>query len=137
MIGLDSNILLRFVLQDDERQFAMANDVIASCSSKQPGYVNLVVLCEVVWFLTKQAKLDRVFVAEIFAGLLQTTDLKFERPDIVARALEDVRVLGSGFADRIIALINLEDGCVHTVTFDRKAGRTVGFRPVDPAQTSS
>src|SRR5687767_5046938 len=87
MHGLDSNVLLRFVLQDGPRQFETARRLLAGCTREEPAYINLMVLCESVWVLTTGAKRNRADIAGMISLLLETPEIRFEREDIVRAAL--------------------------------------------------
>ena len=124
MRGLDSNVLLRFVLQDEPEQFKIASDFLAGCSPLEPAFVNLIVLCEFVWVLRSGWKLDRVEIADAVEALLDLPQVKFEREDLVMLALASYRAGAADLSDVLIGLVNIAAGCSATYTFDRKAARS-------------
>jgi predicted nucleic-acid-binding protein len=129
MIGVDSNILLRAIAADDPVQKVKATRFLAEeCTKSDPGFVNLVVLSELVWTLDKGYGYDREQIADVIEALVTTTELAVERRDDVVSALARYREVNVGFADILIATVNSRHGCSETVTFDRKAAKLDGFR---------
>ena len=128
MHGLDSNVLLRFLLQDDPKQFEAARRLLAKCTREEPAYVNVIVLCELVWVLAAGAKRSRGEIAEMIRLLLETPEIRFEREDIVRAAIPPYEGGNADLADILIGLLNRTAGCASTHTFDREASRTGGLR---------
>jgi predicted nucleic-acid-binding protein len=128
VIGVDTNILVRFFVQDDPPQSARALRFIASRSSDDPGFVGHIVLCELVWVLEYSYRLPRERIFEALELIMLSEQLKVAEPqqDVWA-ALHEYQA-GADFADALIASTNLRLGCEHTVTFDRKAARRPGFQ---------
>jgi predicted nucleic-acid-binding protein len=128
MIGIDTNVIVRLIVNDDERQSRAAERFIREHgSSGTPCYVSNMTLIETVWVLETVYGFDRSRVAEALAGLLDAEQLEFDAPIDVAAAVEDFRKGSAEFADCLIGRINLVAGCSHTVTFDRKAAKLTGF----------
>lgn len=129
MIGIDSNILLRAITGDDPAQQKRAVKCLKEeCTKAEPGFVNLIVLGELVWTLDRGYHYDRTQIADVIEALITTTELIVERQDDVAQALSLYRRSGTGFADILIATVNMRQGCTATATFDRKAAKLEGFR---------
>lgn len=130
MTGVDTNVLIRYLVQDDPDQARKATRFIANeCSSDDPGLINRIVLCEVVWVLETAYGYPRDQVAVVLEKILRATQLRIEdHPEAWAsfREYQD----GADFADAFIAAINRRLGCDRTVTFDRRAGRRPGFAPL-------
>ena len=127
MIGIDTNVLVRYLVQDDPEQAARATRfIVHGCSSDEPCLINRVVLCELVWVLEGAYRYGRGKVSEALEGILRTAQLKVEDHQEAWTALRQYRA-GSDFADALIAVVNQREGCEHTVTFDRKAARLAGF----------
>lgn len=128
MTGLDTNVILRFLIDDDPVQSRMARDVFTEFSEEEPGFVSLVVLAELSWVLVKSYRFDRNGVAEVIDDLLSSTQLTVEKADIVHRAL-DVFQAGKavGFPDALIAEVCRDAGASRTLTFDRGAAAEGGM----------
>ena len=128
MKGIDTNILVRFLIQDDLAQLRVASKFIENdCSEQEPGFVNQIVLAELVWVLERGYKLDRSAVVAAVEALLLARQLSIEHPEDVRAAIRDY-MKGEDFADGLIAAWNSRLGCEYTATFDRRAARRSGFR---------
>lgn len=128
MKGIDTNILVRFLIQDDLAQLRVASKFIENdCSEQEPGFVNQIVLAELVWVLERGYKLDRSAVVAALEALLLARQLSIEHPEDVRAAIRDY-MNGEDFADGLIAAWNVRLGCEYTATFDRRAARRSGFR---------
>ncbi len=133
MIGLDTNVLVRFLMQDDPEQGAAATALMSALTETAPGFVCREVLVELVWVLERGHRLPRATVARALDGLLESRDLVVEAADRVALATDRYRKGGAGFADQMIALAGLAAGCVEIATFDRKAAHLPGMSVVGAA----
>ena len=123
MIGLDTNVLVRYLMQDDARQSAKASALMESLSAEQPRFVSLTALIELVWVLSSAYAHKRAEVATVLDTLLRSAALRIERSELAWRAL---KLFGSGsvdFADCLIAISCSANGCTRTMTFDRSAAR--------------
>ncbi|KAA2242274.1 PIN domain-containing protein [Salinarimonas soli] len=128
MIGIDTNLLIRFILQDDPVWSEPAARFLETeLSPERPGYVNVVVLAELAWSVRKASGFDRERMAAMIEGLLTSDSLVLERSDIVARALNRYRISSVGFADCLIAELNAEVGAAPTVSIDKEAVKTGMF----------
>jgi predicted nucleic-acid-binding protein len=120
--------LVRFLIRDDLVQLRAASRFIENeCSEQEPGFVNQIVLAELVWVLERGYKLDRSAVVAALNALLLARQLTIEHSEDVVAAIGDYRN-GADFADSIIAAWNARVGCEYTATFDRGAARRNGFR---------
>ena len=128
MIALDTNVLVRFLVQDDPLQAEMATKVIDQLTDDAQGFVSREVLIKLVWVLERAYRLGRAEIAVALDGLLSATELDIEGSDEVAPALELYRNDGFGFADLMIAAAAQRAGASDLVTFDRKAARLPGVR---------
>jgi len=126
--GLDTNVLVRFLVQDDPDQARAAQAVIAELTETAPGFVCREVLVELVWVLERAYGLSRPDIAQALDGLLEARELRVEGADRAAIAIDRYRKGGPGFADQMIALAGQQAGCRATVTFDRKAAGLPGMR---------
>lgn len=128
MIGLDTNVLVRFLMRDDAGQTAAAEAVMAGLTEEAPGFVSREALIELVWVLQRVYHLTRHDVADTVEGLLDARELRIEAADRAAVAADRLRRGGAGFADQMVALAGGAAGCRETVTFDRKAAGIPGMR---------
>ena len=136
MIGLDSNVLLRAVLDDDEVWSAPAEAFIGThCTQERPGYINVLVLAEICWVLRRRPEFNRVNLADFVQGLLDADNIVIAEQDSVTNALSDFRRGGAGFVDYLIAELNARAGATPTYTIDRDAVRSDAFEviPQEPA----
>jgi len=128
VIGLDTNLLLRSILDDDREQFLRATKYIAAhCSAAEPGFVNRIVVCELAWTLERSYRISRETIADAMAGLLASVDLTIEDAEEIRGLLPAYRAGTVGFVDLLLARLNLRQGCSATAAFDRKAARIEGF----------
>jgi predicted nucleic-acid-binding protein len=124
MIGIDTNVLVRYITADEPKQFNLARNLLEKqCSKENPGVVNLIVLCELVWVLRGAYKTDKRTLVAVLRKILGTAELSVETPDMAWAALDDFEKGNADFSDYLIAHKNKELGCTHTVTFDKKAGK--------------
>ena len=128
MIALDTNVLVRFLVQDDVEQAKIAGILIDQLTDAAPGLISREVLVELVWVLERAYGYERADIAAAFDGLLSATELLIEDADDIGPALELYRNDGFGFADVMIAAAARRAGAVELVTFDRKAARLPGVR---------
>jgi len=122
VIGLDTNVLVRYLTQDDPEQAAVATRVIETeVSRDSPGFISLVVLVECVWVLRRLYRADVAEICEIVDGLLGSPTIVVEKRSVVARALAMTRKRAGSFPDALIAATALDAGCDRVLTFDRGA----------------
>ncbi|MBN9077593.1 MAG: hypothetical protein BGN87_11075 [Rhizobiales bacterium 65-79] len=125
MIGVDTNILLRFYVADDSAQHAAAAAFFAARSERSPAYISLVVLVEFVWSLRRTYGYGWDGIHALLGALTTARDIRLERQDIVTDALSLAIEANSGLVDNIVALANKADGCTSTMTFDKAAVRHI------------
>lgn len=123
MIGLDTNVIVRFLTGDDPVQSPQALEVFRGLTPEQPGFIPLVVAVETAWVLSASYKLSSTGVLDAIEGLLNADDLVIEQEGVVRAALSAARA-GLGFADAVVLSSALVAGCAQVVTFDRKAAAT-------------
>jgi predicted nucleic-acid-binding protein len=121
MIGLDTNVLVRFLTHDDSTQTAVVTKLLASLSPDSPGYVSLVVLVELIWVLDSFYRFKRNEIGDVIETLLRAREIVLEHPEIVEQALRKFKTGNADFADFIIDRAAHAAGCDYTLTFDRKA----------------
>ncbi len=126
MIALDTNVLVRFLTQDDAAQALAASEVMTGLTVDAPGFVCREVMIELVWVLERAYGHGRGQVAAAIEGLLAAVELEVEAADDVGSALYRYRDEGFGFADLMIAAAARRAGAHFLVTFDRKAAQMAG-----------
>jgi predicted nucleic-acid-binding protein len=126
--GLDTNVLVRYLAQDEPRQAALASHFIErKCSADSPGYISHIVLCELAWVLESNYHQGREELSAIIERLLLVSQFEIADAEVVWRALADYRRSNADFADHLLGRINQFNGCDSTLTFDKKASRQPGF----------
>ena len=129
MIGLDTNVVVRHLAQDDQIQSARATRFISRLSRERPGFISAVVLAEVTWVLSRAYKASREDVAKAVEGLLRSAELVVENAEAAYRALGVYQTSKSGeYADALIAQTASLAGASETVTFDQSAASSFGMR---------
>ncbi len=128
MIGLDTNVLVRYFVNDEPQgQSRTAAHVIEEqCTANAPGWINRIVLCELVWVLETAYDYPRETIAQLLTQLLAVSVLSIENPDAVRQSVNAYQT-GDDFADTLIGLTNGAAGCRTTVTFDKRAARSSPF----------
>jgi predicted nucleic-acid-binding protein len=128
VIGVDTNVIVRYLAQDDARQAAAATRLIeGSLSAEARGFISIVTLAEVVWVMASNYRATRVAVADIVEGLLTAPQLMLEKADVIWRALRSYRNSKADFSDAVIVDLGRDAGCSKTVTFDRHTVAHPGF----------
>ncbi len=136
MIALDTNVLVRYLAQDDAPQTAVATALIENrLSAEQPGYVSALVFTELHCVLTRLYGIDRQRFADIARGLLMARALRFENLQAAWNALQAFED-GHGFRDALLAELADAAGCQTTLTFDREFSRHPKARLLAAAGTS-
>lgn len=130
MIGLDTNVLVRYIAQDDPKQSPKATKLIESLTVDAPGYVSIVSVVELVWVLAGCYQSTRGEISEVLETLLRTKEIVVAETDTVWKALRLFRAGNADFADCLIERSANEAGCSHTATFDRDAAKHCGMQLV-------
>ncbi len=123
MIGLDTNVLVRYIMQDDVKQARLATKQIESLTVDEPGFVGLVAMVELTWVLSSAYELDRKQITAAMETLLRTIEIKVENADIVWQAVRRYAGNNADFADCLIERSAAAKGCSRTMTFDRGAAK--------------
>jgi len=121
MIGIDTNVLVRYIVQDDEQQAALATEAIEACSVERPGWISVIVLCEIVWVLSYAYGYEKDSIQAVLQRLFLASELIVERQDQAWLALRSFTQGNADFSDYFIAHTNQASGCESTITFDKKA----------------
>ena len=130
MKGLDTNVLVRLVALDDEQQVRRARAYLERERVHAPFWINRIVLCELIWVMTRSVGLSREEVATLLAALLRADDMEIEDFRVVQTALYMYRISRAEFADCLICMSNGLCGCERTATFDRRAAELDEFELV-------
>jgi predicted nucleic-acid-binding protein len=132
MIGLDMNVLVRLLVDDDATQVRQAREFMSHrCGPDNPGFVDRVALCEMVWVLSAGYGYGKADIAAAIHKLLGSRDVLLEDAESVHAALRAYRTSGVDFADALIGEVNRARGCEATASFDRMAAKLnvfVGIR---------
>lgn len=127
MIGLDTNVLVRYIMQDDPRQSAKATTLMESLKVDRPGFVGVVSIVELYWVLTSCYDLTNDQVGQALDILLRTREIVVDRADEVLRALKVFETGKADFADCLIERMAASAGCEQTMTFDSGAAKHAGM----------
>jgi predicted nucleic-acid-binding protein len=130
VIGLDTNVLIHFFLQDDAEKGEKgkkASELMSTLTVAEPGWVGTPVLIDLVWEMTHTHKIKRIGVIQILDQLLSSQEITVQNSDTVREALRLYRSRNTEFADCLIACSAKAAGCSRTVTFDRRAARDAGM----------
>ena len=127
MIGLDTNVVVRFIMQDDAKQSPKANRLIESLTIEIPGFVSVVSIVELGWVLSSAYGLNREQVGQAIEALLRTKEIVIDRADQVLRALRVFNATSADFADCLIERTAAAAGCDRTMTFDQNAAKVAGM----------
>ncbi|RKX37446.1 MAG: PIN domain-containing protein [Verrucomicrobia bacterium] len=128
MIGLDTNVLVRYIVQDDPEQARLATRALeAQCTAKSPGRINVIVLCELIWVLARGYGYGRQVVSLVIRRILSSPELLVEEDEAVWKALKVYEQGTADFSDYLLGLLNHRAGASPTLTFDRKAAKESFF----------
>ena len=121
MIGLDTNILIRYFTQDDDAQYAAAAKVINALTPDLTGFVSQIVIAELMWVCQFSYHFKKQELEHVVEKLLRSKELVVERAEIVAQSLVKFRHSRANFADCLIERCSQAAGCEYTLTFDKGA----------------
>ena len=128
MLGVDTNVLVRFLVRDDEVQFEKARKLIKrEVAAGRRVFVSQLVLLETEWVLRSRYSLPKNLIIEAISGLLAATDVRFEDEPAIEEALFIWKDATADFADCLIGAKNRRLGCRATASFDVKASTVPGF----------
>lgn len=131
MIGLDTNVLLRWLMDgsllgdDAPHQSALIETLIAD--AKEEIFVNQIVVVETAWVLKRRAHMAKDTLAEVIGRLLNSVNVIFQERELLLSALHSYSQYPGDFSDHLIGTINKQNGCRTTMTFDRAAARSPQF----------
>ncbi len=128
MLGIDTNVLVRFLVRDDEAQFERARKLIKrEVSAGRRVFVNHVVIMETEWVLRSRYAIPKTQVVEALSGLLDAADVQMEDEPTIEQAFFAWKDAAADFADCLIGAKNRRLGCQATASFDSKASRLLDF----------
>lgn len=127
MTGLDTNVLVRYLTQDDPQQTPLATQLIESLSVDAPGFVSHVVLVETAWVLESCYDADAARVATVVETLLSVESILVDQAEVVWRALRQTKQAGGDFPDALVSALARHAGCETVYSFDRGATKRFGM----------
>ena len=125
MIGVDTNVLLRLFVNDNEAQHKAAQAFFGGRSARDPAFISSIVLAELICALSRRYGYPRDRIVDLVDGIVSSEDFVVEQPEIVARAVEQCRGANNSLTDVLVAFLAALRGCDRTVTFDREAAKLV------------
>jgi predicted nucleic-acid-binding protein len=127
MTGLDTNVIVRYIMLDDALQSGVAIRLFDSFTTESPGYLSLICLAELNWLLDHTYKLSRTQIQQAIDSILTTETLVVEDPQLVGRAFYAFRNGNANFDDCLIAECSSSAGCDGIMTFDKRAAQSAGM----------
>jgi predicted nucleic-acid-binding protein len=128
MIGLDTNVVVRYLVQDDPVQSRRATEIIEHrLSSRNPGFISVVAIAETVWVLDRAYRFSDEDIVAAIERTLQTDALVVENEQQVFAAMTALKEGRGSFANALVGALGAAAGCSATLTFDRKALRLSDF----------
>ena len=128
MIGLDTNILVRYFIEDDAHQTQKSTEFLeTNCKKHDPCFISTIVLCELSWVLRQTYHLDNTTIIGTLEKIIQTGQFKIQDLDCVREAITDCKKLNTSFPDSLVGKLSIKHGCSHTITFDKAAARSKDF----------
>lgn len=125
MIGVDSNILVRFFIGDDKKQAERARSFLSERTPEDPAFISPLVVAEVTWVLRAFYEVPQHSIVEMLGVLLDSENIEVEREDLIREAIEVADAHNAQIADCIIAALAQDAGCNVTMTFDKPAAKRV------------
>ncbi len=127
MIAVDTNVLVRYIVQDDKTQAHKANRLIESLTPDDPGFIGTLVLCELNWVLKAVYKIPKPARLSTLENILSVSAFEIENIDLCIKALQAYKTGKADFSDYLIRETAVRAGCVSVVTFDKNALKEKGF----------
>jgi len=124
LIGLDTNVLIRYLVQDDKAQAVKATKLIEGKLTKDvPGFINHITLVEIVWVLESCYDVSKQEIINVIEQLCATKQLFVQEVEVVLKALRVYQSNNTDFSDALIGCINKVLGCGVTYTYDKKTAK--------------
>ena len=131
MIGLDTNVVVRYIAQDDIAQSAKATKLIESLSAEAPGFITLVSIVELVWVMQGCYKATKEECIAILQTLLRTREILIENAEVILMSLNQYSTSNADFADCLIERSAYYAKCTCTMTFDSNAAKTAAMQLIE------
>lgn len=129
MIGIDTNILVRYLTEDDPIQSVKATELIKKYFGQENSiFINNIVICELIWVLEKGYKYSKEQIIMVLKEILSTVEFSFENQQILWLSILDYETHKADFSDILIGKLNIFSGCNYTITFDKAASQLTMFR---------
>lgn len=129
MIALDTNVLVRYITNDDEKQSLLATDLIENYVGQEKSiFINNIVLCELIWVLGKGYKYKKEQIVKTLKLLLSSIEFEFENHELAFLSILEYETHEADFSDILIGLINHRNRCSTTYSFDEKAAKFKYFQ---------
>ena len=126
MIGLDTNILVRYLTRDDEQQWQQAVTII---QQNQPCFITNIVLCELVWVLKGASyRFRKDEIVSVLEAMVHSAAFEFENRSTVDQTLQRYQQGKADFSDYLIGAVAQQAGCTETLSFDGKLKGERGFQ---------
>lgn len=135
MIAVDTNVLVRYLVRDDDKQANAARMLLEQLSPERPGFVCREVAVEMVWVLERAYGFTRAQISDVLLELIATDSIVLEAADDMARTAYSYRNGGAGFADLMILSAAEREGASPLYTFDRQLARMGGAVLVENPET--
>ena len=129
MIGLDTNVLVRYIMQDDAKQAALATSLIEALTENFPGYISNIVIVELCWVLESGFHLSRDDIVRALQTLMTIDAIKIDCVSAIAASVRDYAggTALVGIADYLITRFSFQAGCGKCMTFDNSAAKSAGM----------
>lgn len=124
MIGADTNILLRLLVNDDPQQNELVRDHLEMVTMAEQVYVPIIVVAETCWVLSRTYRYGNADILNAFRALIETENFVFQHADVLVTLFGQAH-LGGDISDHLISRMARDAGCRHTITFDRAAAKAV------------
>jgi len=128
MIALDTNVLVRYIVQDDKEQARKAAKAIEALTPESPAFISCIVLCEINWVLQSAYGISKQERLKALQGILSVAVFTIERLNACLKALKHYETGQADFSDYLIRHIALQEGFDTVLSFDRKAQKAAGFQ---------
>ncbi len=129
MIAVDTNVLVRYITNDDEEQSMLASKLLDNYVGQEKSvFINNIVLCELIWVLAKGYKYRKEQVIKTLKLLLASIEFEFESHELAFLATIEYETAEADFSDILISLINHNTGCTATYSFDQNALKSKYFK---------
>ncbi|NRB11567.1 MAG: type II toxin-antitoxin system VapC family toxin [Rickettsiaceae bacterium] len=132
MIAIDTNILVRYITNDDIQQSKLATKLLDKYVGQEKSiFINNIVLCELIWVLDRGYKYTKEQIIQTLKLLLSSIEFDFENHELAFLAVVEYETINADFSDILIGIINNNYGCENTFSFDQKALKSKYFHPLE------